>query len=169
MIIFSTVRDIPFELLEYKGIRQVVSYNLSSYFNNAPTLNLLVPSPNFISEDILSGDCSIPAFDISYHNYILENDDVFLQFMNIIVPAFMHPDVLVQIMIMRSPFSDAITESLLKLIQQRYGYNVYIINEIEDFIYTEESDFSIPGLFTIDQDMSRWRSLVPMEDGDIYE
>ena len=169
MIIFTPIQNIPIEYLEYKGIGQVVKYNLSSYYNDAPTLNELLPSSEYISQDVLEGDCSIPIFDIEYHKYIFDNNAAFMQFMSIMIPAYSFPDTLVHIMIKASPFRDVITESLLKLIQQRYGYNAYIINEIEDFIYAEESDLSIPGLFTIDQDLIRWRSMMPDPGGDMYE
>lgn len=168
MIIFTPIQNIPVEYLEYKGIRQVVKYNLSSYFNDAPTLDALVPSPQYIPQDVIFGDCTDPAFDIAYHNYILCNINPFVQFMNIIIPAYTSPETLVHIMIQSSNLRDVITESLSKLIQQRYGYNVCIVNEIEDFVYTEESSFSIPGLFTLDQDLARWRAISCLES-DIYE
>ena len=99
MIIFTPIKQIPVELLELKGIRQVVSYNLSSLYNEVPTLNFLIPLTHEISEDVLTGDCTTPEFDIVYHNYILNNDSAFIQFMNIIIPIFQSPDVLVQVLI----------------------------------------------------------------------
>lgn len=169
MIIFSPIKDIPVQFLEYKGVRQVVKYNLSSYYNDAPTLNMLIPSPEFIPEQTLLGDCDTPDFDIQYHNFIINNDGAFVQFMSIIVPEFTSADTLVHVMINASPFRDVITESLLKLIQQRYGCNAYLINEIEDFLYADETDFSIPGLFAMDQDLQRWRAMMPLPAGDINE
>lgn len=161
MIIFTPIKDIPAELLEMKSIRQVVKYNLSSYFSDIPTLNFLIPSSDYISEKELNGDCTTPEFDISYHNYIINNDNAFVQFMNMVIPVFTDPDTMVQVLINKSNFRDVITESISKLIQQRYGYNVYQVNETEDFIYTEESDFSIPGLFIMDKDVNRWQTLHP--------
>lgn len=169
MIIFTTIRNIPYELLEYKGIRQVVSYNLSSYYSDAPSMNALIPSIQNMSEEILQGDCLIPQFDIEYGKHVIGDNNAFLQFMNIIVPAYMNTDMLVQVLIGHSNFRDAITESLIKLIQQRYGYNSYIVNDIEDFLCVDESDFSIPGLFTIDEDIARWRSMIEPQGGDIIE
>lgn len=170
MVIFTPIRKIPVEMLEYKGIRQVVCYNLSSYFSDVPTLNMLIPSVAYIPEEILEKDISdFPKFDIAYGEYIINNNDAFMQLMNIMSVAYTSPDTLVQILIQSSDYRDAITESLIKLIQQRYGYNIYIINDLEDFLYTEESDFSIPGLFAIDQDLMRWRCMFPVQDGDLYE
>lgn len=168
MIIFSPIKEIPVEFLEYKGIRQVVTYNLTSYYNHAPTLNLLIPSLAAVPENILNGDCTTPEFDISYHSFIINNDQAFIQFMNIMVPVFNSSDTLVHVLINVSNFRDVITESLLKLIQQRYGYNAYIVNELDDFLYANESDFSIPGLFTMDKDIQRWQ-LMTATSGDFYE
>lgn len=101
-----------------------------------------------------------------YHKYIFENDVVFNQFMSIVVPANVNPECLVQVLVKFSEYRDIITESLIKLIQQRYGYNSYIISDSEDFLYVEESDFSIPGLFLFEQDRTRWFMLngVPAEE-----
>lgn len=167
MIVFTPLQNFPIEYLQYKGIRQVIKYNLSSYYNDAPTLNALVPFPQYIPQDVLLGDTTDPVFDIEYHKYIFESQQAFMEFMSIMVPAFTSPDTLVHIMIKQSNFRDVIMESLIKLIQQRYGYNVCIVNEVDDFLYTEESDFSIPGLFALDQDLARWRAVQddPVESG----
>ncbi len=169
MIIFTPIRDIPVELLEYKGVRQVIKYNLSHYYAEMPTLNMLIPSIQSIPEDILNGDCSDASFDQSYHNFIFTNDQAFIQFMNIIVPAFTNPDCLVQVTVTDNDYANAITESLIKLIQQRYGYNAYIINDVDDFMYAEESDFSIPGLFVIDQDLMRFRMMCELPEDEYYD
>lgn len=161
MIIFTPIKQIPQEYLELKGINRVIQLNLTSYHSDVPTLNLLIPSSDYISEDLLNGDCATPDFDVAYHSFIINNDAAFLQLMSIIIPVFTDPDTLVQILINVSNFRDVITESLCKLIQQRYGYNSYIVYELEDFLYTEESDMTIPGLFSIDSDIQRWYSLCP--------
>lgn len=169
MIIFTPIKDIPPEYLESKGIKNVTKYNLSSYIN-APSLSVLLPSPEFIPESVLTGDCDNAEFDMAYHKYILDNDVAFSAFMAIITEVAQFPDSLVQILINDSPYRNAITESLSKLIQQRYGYNTYLINEPEDFLYAEEPTFSIPGLFTLDQDLQRWQMAMPPEmQGDLYE
>ena len=171
MIIFSTIKDIPEEYLTMKGIKSLVRYNLTSYYNDCPTLNKLIPSVATMPEESIDGDApSLPAFDIAYGQYIFGDNEAFMQLMNIIIPVYMNPDCLVQILISNSDFRDTITESLIKLIQQRYGYNVFIINTIEDFLYINELDFSIPGLFGLTEDLNRWRSLMPPQDwGDEYE
>jgi len=170
MIVFTPIRDFPVDILQSKGVRQVVKYNLSHYYAEMPILNLLVPSSEFISEDILTGDCATTDFDQAYHNFILSNDMAFSQFMSIIIPVYMQPDTMVHIAILYNDYTIAFVESLIKLIQQRYGYNSYLINEIEDIIYISEPEFSIPGLFALDQDLMRWRMMNGQNiDGDSYE
>ena len=169
MIIFTPIRNIPVEMLESKRIKQVIRYNLSSYYSDVPTLNMLIPSIDYIPEESLEGDMVYcPSFDLSYHGFIIENPEAFCQFMSIIIPAYMSPETMVQVYINHSEYRDAILESLVKLIQQRYGFNAYIVNELSDFMYADDSDMSIPGLCAIQQDISRWHTLVPIE-GEIYE
>lgn len=169
MIIFTPIRDFPVDVLQSRNIGQVVKYNLSHYYAEMPILNWLVPSNQFISEDILTGDCATAEFDIEYHNFIMSNDIAFSQFMSIIVPVYMDPSTMVQIAIMHNDYTIAFVESLIKLIQQRYGYNSYFINTVDDLMYVTEPEFSIPGLFTLDHDLTRWRMMNSSSiDGDEY-
>ena len=163
MLVFSTTINVPLEFLESKGIKQVFMFNLTSYYNSdqIPMLNCIIPSVEHIPEEIIIGDCSTPEFDMNYHNYIMNNDNAFKQFMDLIIPIHQSPEILIVVLIRHTPYSDAITESLMKLIQQRYGYNGYMVNEPEDWFYTEESTFTIPGLFAYDQDILKYQMLCP--------
>ena len=76
MIIFTPLQYIPDEYLEAKGIKQVLKYNLTSYYQ-APNLQLLIPNPNYISEEVILGDASDPSFDMEYIYYILTNLEPF--------------------------------------------------------------------------------------------
>ena len=82
-----------------------------------------------------------------------------------IVPVYMDPDILVQVLIEDSPYRNAIAESIAKLIQQRYGYNIYYVYNLEDFLYIEESDFTPQGLLALDADVDRYRSIAYYENG----
>lgn len=139
-----------------KGYREVAYFNLSTLYEGMPRLNSLMPSLQYIPREVLSGDCDTPEFDISYHNSIMGVDAAFMQFMTFMLIAFNNPDVLVHIMISRDTYRDNFLESLLKLIQQRYGYNAYIIDSIEDFLYAEEPTLSIPGLYNMTSDQERY-------------
>lgn len=167
MIIFTPIFDIPEYILEMKNIKNVIKYNLSSLYDNIPTLNLLT-AVGRIPDEIIEGDCSTPEFDMSYSNYVINNKEAFNQLMSIIYPVYQDPQTLVQILITQSKFRDALTETLAKLIQQRYGYNTHFIYNVEDMIYIEEPDFSIPGLFRMDQDLIVFAQMNPELLGDIY-
>lgn len=173
MIIFTPIKDIPEYILEMKNIGKVITYNLSSLYEGFPVLNLLSTPIGSIPESVLNGDCNTPEFDISYSNYIFSDNNAFMQLMGIIIPVYQDPNTLIQILVDQSRFRDCITESLAKLIQQRYGYNTNFIYNIEDLLYVEEPDFSIPGLFRMDSDLLRYTQLNPdmMNDiirGDYY-
>ena len=167
MIIFTTLRSIPDNYLEYKRIKHLMIYNLSSSYadNNIINLNALIPSIEYIPESVLTGDCADANFDIAYHQYIFNNELAFCQFMQMIVPVYMDPDILVQVLIEDSPYRNAIAESIAKLIQQRYGYNIYYVYNLEDFLYIEESDFTPQGLLALDADVDRYRSIEYYENG----
>lgn len=170
MIIFTPIKDIPAEYLEYKGISNIIKYNLTSYIADVPKLDMLIPSPEFIPEDVLRGDCTDASFDIAYHQYILQNDYAFLQLMSIMVPEFTEPGILIQILINVSNYRDIISESIMKLIQQRYGHNTFYVYNPEDFLYIEPQTFSVPGLFALDEDRNRWLIMTSGNlGGDIYE
>lgn len=167
MIIFTPIKDIPAEYLIEKGISDIVRLNLTSYYADIPNLSMLIPSINYIPENVLSGDCADPTFDIAYHGYILSNDNAFIELMSIMVPEYINPGTLVQILISVSDYRDIIAESLMKLIQQRYGHNCYYVKDLEDFLYIEEQDYNIPGLFALDKDIERWRIIMNSMGGSI--
>ena len=84
MIIFTTLKDIPRECLEMKGIRQVIKFNLSSYFSedNITNLDKLIPI-GAIPDDVVTGNSTGPEFDELYANYIMKDQNAFFQFMMI--------------------------------------------------------------------------------------
>ena len=172
MIVFTTLKNIPREYLDMKGIRQVVKFNLSSYFSgeDITILDKLIPI-GMIPDDVVTGNSTSPEFDRYYSNYIFQNQNAFFQFMNIIVYEYMDPSVLVQVLINTDGIREAISESLMKLIQQRYGMSSFYVFTPEDFMYINvpEVGVSIPGLFTLDQDLAQYRNMLPMDPGDMYE
>ena len=56
-----------------------------------------------------------------------------------------------------------LNESLFKFIQQRYGYNACRINNLEDLIYAENTDFSREGLCNLDIDKERLSYMLETE------
>lgn len=139
---------------------ETVVFNLTSYRENIPKLDLLLPPReigHFVDRD----------FDIAYMNYILGNDRVFYQFFGSIIMN-LYLGFNVYIAISDEDWSINLIESLLKLIQQRYGYNGLRINDISDYTSAIESGNSksgfdkFYGLANLDLDKNRY-SLLEVE------
>lgn len=90
---------------------QCVIYNFTSYIEGYRRLNLIPPNS--------LGASSEYEFDQRYMEFILSNDYNFVEFFNIIYNLYSGQDV--YIIISDDPWSETLVESLLKLIQQRYG------------------------------------------------
>lgn len=93
-------------------------------------------------------------FDIGYADYILNNDAAFVDLMRVICHIYNGEHVIV--LVNTDEINTFITESLLKFIQQRYGYNGWVLNCLNDVLYAYESDFSVNGLYNLDQDRERY-------------
>lgn len=149
MIVFGE----PNNFLNTDIIKDYYVFNLSSLINNIMPIRLL-PDPSIIN-------CSDERqFDQSYFNFIFNDDFRFYEFFSkLINPIYSGKNVIV--LVQRSLFYDAITESIIKLIQQRYGYNnLAIINDPEDIDYIpKDNTFTVNGVYNLDIDKSRYSSI----------
>jgi len=114
MLMYGNSKNIP---------EDCTVYNLTSLIEYYPRLNLLVPSG--------IGYYDGYEFDVAYMNYIFSNNAVFAQFFQIILQLYIGNDV--YIITDDEIWSENLAESLLKIIQQRYGYNGIRINCYEDY------------------------------------
>ena len=132
-----------------------VMYNLSSMREGFISLQALIP-PNTI------GRLTDREFDIAYANYIMSNDTLFCIFFQIIYNLYIGKDVF--IIVSTEDWSENLLESLLKLIQQRYGYNAVLINSEADYLYAATSmNFGFApgyGIYNLDQDKERFTTLI---------
>lgn len=129
-------------------------FNLSSYYEYGTSLKRLAPTMESMSDYLANGLIESHEFDIEYGNYILNNE--FLTFMSIVLPLYDDPYSCVIIYIHRSPLRDVIMECIEKLIQDRYGYGSFIINEPEDVYFIEDNaSFSVRGIVNIQNDCQR--------------
>lgn len=116
--------------------------NLSSaYLNIKPSSLFYVPKTDMESN----------MYDIEYTNYIFQNTQQRVEFLYMVHELLIGNHVL--IMIGNYPGMYEMAESLLKLIQTRYGYRGYFItnNDLDD-LSMFESRFSVPGLTLFDQE-----------------
>lgn len=132
-----------------------IPMNLSSLNEDFPRVALMPP------RDIHFANGEI--FDADYANYIFNNDYVFLEFMKIIMNLYFGNNVC--LLVSQNEVFDKVTESLLKIIQERYGYNGVIINEPDDIIPLcspayEDGEFSIQGLAMLDIDKERYSYII---------
>lgn len=136
------------KLLPYMQDQNLRVFNLSSLKEGYEKLHIL-PLNNIQTYDEAE-------FDILYANMILSNDHMFMEFFKIIESLYIGQNVC--ILVGENHTFEYITESLMKLIQQRYGYicnYIYDINDIDDIEKQERSDFSLMGLYNLDIDKER--------------
>ena len=132
-----------------------IIYNLTSMKEGFVSLQGLIP-PNSIGK-LIDRD-----FDIAYANFIMYNDAVFATFFQIIYNLYIGKDVF--IIVSSEDWSENLIESLLKLIQQRYGYNAVLILSDEDYNYamTNMSFGFAPGygVGNLDADKERFTRII---------
>lgn len=130
-------------------------YNLTSMREGFNRLTYLVP-PNSL------GHFTDRDFDIAYMQYVLSNDNAFCDLFRIIYNLYIGNDVF--ILASAEDWSENILESLLKLIQQRYGYNAVKITCDDDYIFAKNNmltDFAPGfGVYNLDQDKYRFSILI---------
>ena len=133
-----------------------VIFNLTSMAEDFIQLPLLIP-PNDLPRS------TERDFDIAYANYIMNNDIVFIELFKIIYNLYMGIDVFLVIDDDQN-WAENILESLLKLIQQRYGYNAVYVNNEEDYIYARNNltgkFASGYGIYNLDHDKERFAYII---------
>lgn len=154
MLLVGDIRCLP------DSIDKFVVLNLSSLAEGFERVHL-VPSISASYNDD-------KQFDIDYANYIFSNNYTFMEFMKIVYPLYTGADVF--LLVSRNENThDIITESLCKLIQQRYGYNYQLLNNKDDIDYYDESNFNIYGIQTFDIDKERMTYLAVEQNPQLLE
>lgn len=143
MLVFCDHRCINQNIID-----MCIVFNLSSLLEGFERVNILPP----FKLDRYDRD-----FDIIYAEYIIQNDNIFYEFMKIMMAIYYGLDVVV--LIDKMDLHEYVNESLIKFIQQRYGIVTNSINEITDWDNVEECEFSLQGLFNIDQDKERFTTI----------
>lgn len=130
-------------------------FNLSCLVNVGYSLAPLIPDPNYIPEEVLK-DMESEEFARVYGEFVLNNREQFMTFMALMLPLYNDPLACVIIYTSSSPYRDLLCESLIKLIQQRYGYSSYIVNTIDDMLCVGDNmSFSPRGILMIQEDSDK--------------
>ena len=147
-------------LLRYKFPgRDPVILNLSSLYSGyinvthlitkiSPINNTMLPMPEFVNS---------VEFDMQYASAVLNNPELFGSLINIMLRAY--EGYLVCVLVQRDPYRDAVMESLIKLIQQRYSYNCWIVEEPDDIEIMSEQMLLPNGLLTLDEDIKQYTQM----------
>lgn len=129
-------------------------YNLSSYFQYGLYLNIIPPVQNNVTMELFKNPEYDDQFTKYFIQYIFMNNEKFFSFFRMIYDLYSGINVFV--LVDRTESMDIITETFIKIIQERYGICSYLINEPDDLNGNEVSDISIEGLYNLDQDKMRW-------------
>lgn len=138
-------------------------FNLNANVTNFTSLRLMPPYNWGVY-------INSPTFDQEYISLLLTNDDYFIELMKIMELLKRGIDVILLVYKDEIVF-DSIVECILKLIQQRYGYQYTLV---DDESYYEESynfiipTFSTPGIIQLDQDLDRYFSILAKRNPYIF-
>lgn len=136
--------------LQYLDLRKAVVLNFSSYTEGVERIEI-IPS-------VYGYDRTSVEFDRYLFSYIYDNDNIFMEFSKIFMSLYYDKDVVLLATRDEGIFDD-ILESLLKLVQQRFGVTASFVEDINDVDCIEESEFSIQGLYNLDMDKERFMLL----------
>ena len=139
--------------------KPIMVYNLSSLYsgyidctdlltNIAPINNTAMPLPEFVQS---------VDFDIQYSAMIMNNQILFVKLMMILSNSY--EGAISIVLVQHDFYRDAIMESIIKFIQQRYGYNCWIIEDPDDIYCINEPHYTPMGLLNLDADLQRYDSL----------
>lgn len=128
-------------------------YNINANTTEFTFLNLMPPRA------LLSQIPNPEVFDREFANYIMLNDNIFMQFMCILLSLAFGKDVILLVYKEESTF-DPIIEVIVKFIQQRYGYNYIIADDLSYMNQFPQSSFTTEGLVNYQQDFNRYWSII---------
>lgn len=152
MIIFTS----NINILQHVG--NAVVYNLSSYYSGYGDITGLITKIHVFNPTPLPANqfITLPEFDNIYANSVLQSNELFYDFIKIMINSL---EFNVIVLVSHDDYRDAIMESIIKLIQVRYGYNCWQVESIEDLECVKESFFTPYGILALDQDKKRFNEL----------
>ena len=155
MLLVTDINNLSYDLLSY--LKDYSVYNISSMIMDPRIKKLdLFPFQNMLYDAAMaSRNGTEYQFDQLYADMIMKYPDKFVQFMQIVRDLYFGKNV-VLLVYREDQVFDPLTESLCKLIQQRYGYNYQLINSSEDFNINDSSGFTVAGIMNFDQDNAKF-------------
>lgn len=144
MLMYGTSMSIPIV-----DVGKTMIFSINSLNESIPVLHL-IPPPQL-------GYLSNYDFDVAYYNWVINDNAAFQQFFTIVNYLYSGLDVL--LVFSNDLWSENLAETILKIIQERYGYNGVLITCFDDYIQANHMDFNFNrewGLYNLDQDKQRF-------------
>jgi hypothetical protein len=139
LLLYGNYQNIP---------EDCIVFNFCGLIEKYQSCNLIPPNN--------LGAVSEYDFDLRYMHWIIDNDSNFTNFMNIIMQLYYGKNVYLITSDNNDDWSNALKESLLKLIQQRYGIEAVEVDCLDDIVYAKDCEFSEYGIINLDQDKERY-------------
>ncbi len=162
MIIFTPK---PYEVIHLLNTNNIKLYNLTGYFEGLYILNNLMPSLSNI------GFNNMESYEYSniYASYVLSNIDSFGELMLIMDPVFNQGSTVIIAINTRDEYRCMMNENLSNLIERRYGYPCFYIEDPQDLLYIDQSKcvFSQYGIMNLDNDIHRLEMQIPLSKKDM--
>lgn len=159
MIVFGGNKFIPF-LIEDSTYLAPKWYKLNFYntYNIGYPINNMYP-PIQLQEFYFNKSIDQSTFNYQFMKFILENDNAFISFLNILMAQYYHGDTFV-LFDDDNEFIVNLVETIIELIYQRYGYTCSVVNEPYDIQWID-NDFkmSIEGNNNFNIDKERFTYL----------
>ena len=153
-------------LIEYIMTRSIsmarLPYNFYSIIQYGVMLNNLIPVPNvmILLRESDYGDGDSLLFDQAYANQLMAHEPSFIDLMSLLC-NIEYQDEVILISNYNNRVIMPVLDSLLKLIQERYGIDSFLINTIDDIDDLSTSEFDSPIKYqTFVHDIQRYYKLI---------
>lgn len=138
----------------------VIVFNLSSAYDRFIDItNLIIKMGRYMSEYGVPVHKAVDTtqFDITLMNLIFSDTEMYNSFMNLVSASYNGFNVVV--MVIRDSYRDSIMESIIKVIQYKYGYNCWIVEDIEDLECLKDVSIDKQGAYNMGADINTFNEL----------
>jgi hypothetical protein len=159
MVVFTDKRElIPIIVDRFKN-KELCIMNLSSYYSGYLDVTPLITGISPINNTGMPTNIFVDSvdFDMQYAMALTNNMVMYECMMQIVFRSY--EGQLVIILVSRDPYRDAVMESLIKYIQQTYGHNCWIVEDIDDVICLEEQSFGPFGIAYMEDHIRQYNDL----------
>ena len=148
LIVTDSLSKVPLDMIKDFSIYNISSMNMNP---SIPKLDIYPVRMVIYDAAIENKNGREYQLDQVYAQMLMSDNAKFIQLMQVVRDLYFGKNVILLVYREEQVF-DGLTESLCKFIQQRYGYNYQMINDITDFNACDNSTFSVAGIMNFDVD-----------------